>query len=315
MKKRKVLVTGGAGFIGSNIVDRLIAQKHEVFIFDNLSTGIKDYINPKAVFFEGNVSRKEHLEKVFENNLDAVFHIAGCASNISSFSDPMLDINSNFIGTVNVVRKCIEHKISRFLYASSMTVYGEIKELPVKETTHTIPISYYGISKYAAERFVHATAKRKDLNFVFNATSFRMFNVYGKRQSLTNPYQGVMAIFIGNVLRNEPVTIFGDGKQSRDFVHIDDVANAWIRSLDDKRTFGQVYNLGFGKDTSVNQLVSIITATMGKNPKTYKIIRKEGRPGDQRHMRADITKISSLGWKPKIDLKEGLERTIEWART
>ena len=314
MKRKNILVTGGAGFIGSHIADKLIALGHKVTVFDNLSTGEKRFINPKAKFLLGDVARKKDVEKAFQDHFDVVFHIAGCASSIQSFMDPDKDIQTNFLGTVNITLQCIKSFVPRLLYASSMTVYGKTGKLPISETTHCFPVSYYGISKFAAERFVHASSERVDLKNPLNVTSFRMYNVYGPRQSLTNPYQGVMAIFIGNVLRNEPVTIFGDGKQSRDFIYIDDVVDVWIKSMDIKETSGHAYNLGFGKDISINVLVSDIIKTLKKNPKDYLIHHKPPRPGDQRHMQADISKIKKvLSWEPKTNLAQGLKNTIAWA--
>jgi UDP-glucose 4-epimerase len=309
---KHILVTGGAGFIGSHMVDKLINRGDSVTIFDNLSTGSKKYCNPKATFIKGDVANKKQVEQLFKNPFDVVFHIAGCASSIKSFIDTTSDVTTNYIGTTNIVTECIKHKIPRLLYASSMTVYGNIDKLPIKETTPARPISYYGISKYAAERFVHASSERVDLLAPLSVTSFRMFNVYGPRQSLTNPYQGVMAIFIGNVLRNENITIFGDGKQSRDFIYIDDVVDVWIQSIENKKTFGKVFNLGFGKDISVNQLTTTIKETLHNTKKT---IYKSARPGDQRHMRADITQIKkTLLWKPSFNLKKGLAVTLAWAK-
>lgn len=316
MQKRKhVLVTGGAGFIGSNIADDLLTQGYDVSVFDNFSTGIEENL-PKAIkLYKGDTSQQNDLEKVFQNKFDVVFHIAGCASTINSFTNPLSDIYANFIGTVNIVNKCVENKIPRFIYASSMTVYGHPEKLPINEEHPTKPISYYGITKYAAERYVHATAERTDLPFSLNATTFRMFNVYGERQSLTNPYQGVMAIFIGNLLRGETVTIFGDGKQSRDFIYIKDVSKAWIDSIDNKKTFGNVYNLGFGQDISLHQLVETIAKIMGIEESSLKMIHKKARPGDQRHIRSDISKLkAALNWQPEYNLEDGLKRTIAWAK-
>ncbi|MCL4418654.1 MAG: NAD-dependent epimerase/dehydratase family protein [Patescibacteria group bacterium] len=315
MKKQKhILVTGGAGFIGSHLADQLIKLGHSVTIFDNLSTGLKSYINPKAKFIIGDTSNSPQVKKLFENKFDVVCHIAGSASSIKSFTNAHQDVKANFLGTINIVTESIAKHVPRFLYASSMTVYGNVTTLPIKETAACKPISYYGISKYASERFVLATQDRTDLDFPFNATAFRMFNVYGPRQSLTNPYQGVMAIFIGNVLRGEPVNIFGDGRQSRDFIYIDDVVDVWIKSIDNKNTFGKAFNLGFGIDISVNDLVSTIVRTLKKNPNKYPIIYNNSRPGDQRHMRSDISGIKKiLSWQPKVDLEDGLRKTIAWA--
>lgn len=315
MKLKHILVTGGAGFIGSHLVDRFIKLGYKVTVFDNLSTGILKYVNPKATFVKGDVSDKRALKSLFKHGFDVVCHIAGCASAIKSFTNVENDIQTNFIGTVNIVTQCIEAKVSRLLYASSMTVYGSIYDLPIKESQSCKPISYYGISKYASERFVHATSERIDLKTPFHVTSFRMFNVYGPRQSLTNPYQGVMAIFIGNVLRNDPITIFGDGKQARDFVYIEDVIDIWIKAIDAKKSFGKVFNIGYGKKVAINTLVTTIIKACGKNPKTYPVYHKSQRPGDQRFMEADMTLFKqTFGQTPSTTLAKGLSSTIEWAR-
>ncbi len=313
--KKHVLVTGGAGFIGSHMVERLLTDGYDVTVLDNLSTGLKTNIPSSARFIQGDTANSDDVEKAFEKIPDVVFHIAGCASTINSFTDPLADVRANFIGSINIVKKCVEAKITRLLYASSMTVYGPVENLPVQETHNAAPISYYGITKYAAERFVHATGLRNDLPGKLNVTSFRMFNVYGPRQSLTNPYQGVMGIFIGNVIRNEPIKIFGDGQQSRDFVYIDDVVDAWVNSIDNEKTYDQVFNLGFGIDKSIHDLISTIMDTLQKDQKIYPISYFPARPGDQKHMRADISKLeNAINWKPHNNLQMGLEKTIAWAK-
>lgn len=313
---KRALVTGGAGFIGSNLVDNLITS-YDVHIIDNLATGEKKFVHPNTAFYKEDVRNKDHIDTLIQKiKPDVVFHIAGQASNINSFSDPHFDIDVNFKGTVNVVLAALKSGTTRFLYASSMTAYGPQDSLPVTETNPCKPVSYYGISKYAAERFVHATGLRNDLAHDFSVTSFRMFNVYGPRQSLTNPYQGALAIFIGNALRDEPVTIFGDGKQTRDFIYIDDVVTAWTRAVDETKTYGHVYNLGFGKQISVNDMVRTVITAAGKNPASYPIHYKNERPGEQRFMEADMRSIAKdLGFKPITSFSEGLEHTLQWAKT
>jgi len=313
---KTALVTGGAGFIGSHMTDQLLHDGYTVVVFDNLITGDKKYLPKKAIFIKGDVRRIHDVESVFDKyRPNVVFHIAGQASTIVSFDNPTYDMNVNLHGTIHVIQSAIAHHTPRFLYASSMTVYGHPNTLPIIESTQCSPISYYGISKYAAERFVHATAERKDLSFPFYATSFRMFNVYGPRQSLTNPYQGVMAIFIGNILRNEPITIFGDGKQARDFIFIDDVVRAWISSIDNKKIYNQVSNLGTGKMININSLVSHLLVAFGKNPNTYPIHYKDARQGDQRFMEADMKQTKkNLSFTPQVSIENGLAQTIAWAK-
>jgi len=311
-----VLVTGGAGFIGSHVVDRLIGKKYNVLVFDNLSSGKKENIHPKAHFIKGDVSNPKDIEKVFTNrSIDSILHIAGQPSIINSFTNPQSDFNTNFSGTMNMVMAALQHKVKRFLYASSMTTYGNPIHLPMRETDPCVPISYYGIAKYAAERFVHATAEKNDLPTPFLATSFRMFNVYGPRQSLTNPYQGVLAIFMGNVLRREPITIYGDGEQARDFVFVGDVADMWIQAITNQKSYGGIFNIGSGKQTSMNELAKYVIKACGLNVKTYPMLYKKQRPGDQRFVRADTHKAKDiLNFLPKTSLDSGLKLTLDWAK-
>src|SRR5262249_28677905 len=187
------------------------------------SAGNRANLNPGAGFVHGDVRNPADLAPIFEQGIDAVLHIAGQASIRLSFQDPTADLNVNTLGTINVLQQCIIHRVPRLLFASSMTIYGNTPVVPTPEDTPPDPVSYYAVTKYAAERYMHVTAKRRALDFAFNVTSLRMFNVYGERQSLMNAYQGVFAIFIGNVLRNEPIKIHSDGQQSRDFVHVSDV--------------------------------------------------------------------------------------------
>jgi UDP-glucose 4-epimerase len=314
-KKRTILVTGGAGFIGSHIADELLKQGLNVVVFDNLSTGISENIPKQAHFIKGDTSSRQDVSSLFrEFSFDAVFQIAGNASIIQSFSNPLIDFKKNFVGTVNIVRGCLEYNVPRLLYASSMTVYGHPRKKLITENTSPVPVSYYGISKYSAERFVHATAERNDLSHPFHVTSFRMFNVYGPRQSLTNQYQGVMGIFIGNLLRREPITIFGDGDQSRDLIYIDDIVRAWTNSLDAKATFGRVFNLGYGVNISVNQMIEVLLRKF-KYTNDYPIFHKPPRPGEQRHTRSDISAIKeAINWQPKVRLEDGIAKTILWAK-
>jgi UDP-glucose 4-epimerase len=311
-----VLVTGGAGFIGSHIVDLMVAQGKTVTVLDNESTGNRSFVNPAAHFIHGDVRSESDLDLAFERGIDAVIHIAGQASIRRSFMNPVDDLNSNVVGTINVLTRCIAHKVNRLLFASSMTIYGNPEIIPTPESAPADPVAYYGVTKYAAERYVHTTANRRDLGFSLNVTSFRMFNVYGVRQSLTNAYQGVFAIFLGNVLRGEPITIHSDGEQSRDFVHVSDVARAWVSALDDSRTFGEVINLGTGIPRSVNTLCDLVLQSFEHTRDTYPVKYAEAQPGDLRTSAADIAKAHKLlNWQPTVGFEQGMQDTIAWARS
>lgn len=312
---RRILVTGGAGFIGSHVVKLLIARGFTVVVLDNESTGNRAKLHPAAEFVSGDVRHADDLAPIFAEGVDAVLHIAGQASIRLSFSDPTADLNVNTLGTVNVIQQCIAHRVPRLLFASSMTIYGNPSLVPTPESAMPDPVSYYAITKYAAERYVHVAAQRRDLGFDFNVTSFRMFNVYGAGQSLTNAYQGVFAIFIGNVLRGEPIRIHSDGEQSRDFVHVDDVARAWVDAIDNPASYGQVINLGTGTPTSVNQLRDLVLDSFGHTGGSYPVEYHPAQPGDIRVSAADIERARTLlGWTPEITTAEGMPETIRWAR-
>jgi UDP-glucose 4-epimerase len=310
----KVLITGGAGFIGSHLADGILAAGHRVVVIDNESTGKRENVPSGVAFIRGDVATVRELEAAFEGGVDAACHIAGQVSIIRSFTDPVADLRTNVQGTINVLQLCLKHKVPRLLYASSMTNYGQTEVLPIPETHPCEPTSYYGITKYAAERYVQTTASRVDLPFGFHVTSFRMYNVYGPRQALDNPYQGVLGIFLGNVLRKEPITIFGDGEQSRDFIYIGDVVRAWVSALENERTFGRVFNVGSGRRLTINQLADAVLHAFHQSRSTWEVRYLPARPGEQRHVEADIRSVASaMGWKPAVSFEDGLSETLRWA--
>lgn len=312
---KRILITGGAGFIGSHLTDALIARGYRAVVLDNLSGGKRAHVNAAAEFVQGDVTEPAHLEPIFAQGVDAVLHLAAQASIRLSFADPSHDLRTNTLGTINILQACLAYRVPRLLFASSMTIYGNSNPVPTAESAPPDPASYYAITKYAAERYVHLTAARRDLDFQFNVTSFRMFNVYGERQSLTNAYQGVLAIFIGNVLRGEPITIHSDGEQSRDFVHISDVVRAWMDALEQPATYGQVINLGTGTPTTVNALCDAVLSAFGKDRTSYPVRYAPAQPGDMRASAADIQRAQVLlNWQPSVPFAEGIQHTIAWAR-
>jgi UDP-glucose 4-epimerase len=311
----RILVTGGAGFIGSHLCRRLLADGHAVFVIDNEFNGRRENVPVGAKFTRADVIRPTEVEPVFAGGLDAVCHLAGQVSIIRSFTDPVADLRTNVEGTLNILQLCLRYKVPRLLYASSMTAYGDCGVVPTPESEPCRPDSYYGISKHAAERFVHATAERPDLGSEFAVTSLRMFSVYGPGQALDNPYQGVLGIFIGNVLRGEPITIFGDGEQTRDFVYIGDIVEAWAHVLGHPAAKGGVFNFGSGRSLSINELARHVVAAFGFAPGEYEIRHAALRPGEQRRVQADISRARSvLGWEPRTPFEVGLAETVWQAR-
>ena len=312
---RRVLVTGGAGFLGSHLVDGLIRAGFEVVVFDNESTGTRAQVHPDATFLHGDVRDESALARAFDLGIDVVCHIAGQASIRVSYSDPGEDLGVNVTGTVNVLRQCVERGVARLLFASSMTVYGNPARVPTPESEPADPVAYYGITKWAAERYVHLTARRSDLTQPLHVTSFRMFNVYGPRQSLTNAYQGVLAIFLGQCLRGENIAIHSDGTQSRDFVYVADVVRAWLAAIDEARSHDRVLNLGSGTPTSINELCAGVLARFDHTPESYGVTHEPQQQGDVRESAADIAAAREvLGWSPEVALAEGLAETVRWAR-
>lgn len=310
-----VLVTGGAGFIGSHLARRLVEEGHRVVVLDNESTGRRENVPAGARYLRGDVTRPADVASAFAFGPNAVFHVAGHVSMIRSFTDPLRDLRSNVEGTVNVLTACLERRVPRVLYASSMTAYGDCTILPTPEDAPCVPTSYYGITKQAAERYLHCTALRPDVDFAFGVTSLRMYSVYGPVQALDNPYQGVLGIFLGNLLRGEPLTVFGDGEQSRDFVYVGDVVEGWMRALACPATVGRVYNLGSGKRLSINQLADHALAAFGHARTDYPVEYAPARPGEQRHVEADVSRArAELGWEPKVDFAQGLAETVRWAQ-
>ena len=313
----QVLVTGAAGFIGSHVAAALIARGDEVVVLDDLSNGRREHVPTGAAFVQGDVRSEQDVDRAFaalSGPPDAVCHLAGQASTFRSFDSPSWDMEVNGVGTARMIEGARRHGAHTFVFASSMTAYGPPAGLPVTEDMPCDPISYYGVTKWAAERAVvlSATQGAADLK----AVAFRMFNVYGERQSLTNPYQGVLGIFVGNVLRGEPIRIFGDGKQSRDFVYAGDVARAWVQAAHEAPAGASVLNLGTGTRTTIDELWRGAVSACGHDPDAWPVSYEGLRPGDQRHMQADITRAREvLGWTPSTSMAQGMAATVAWART
>jgi UDP-glucose 4-epimerase len=308
----RIVVTGGAGFIGSHLCDALVRRGDEVVAYDDLSTGSRDNLRVDVELVEASVTDGVTLRDVVRTGTDAVLHVAGQASVFKSFDRPERDLAANVEGTLRVVEACVDAGVPRLIFASSMTVYGEPERVPTPEREPCVPVSYYGVTKYAAERYVQIAGRRRDVEL--SVTSLRMFNVFGERQSLDNPYQGVLAIFLGNVMRGEPITIHSDGRQTRDFVYVDDVVDAWLRVLDESSAGDLVLNVGSGRETSITELAREVVAAAGADPDAWEVRHAPAQPGDIRRSAADISTIrDTTGWTPSVPLSEGVRRTVDWA--
>lgn len=301
----KVLVTGGAGFIGSHLVEALRGAGHAVVVVDDLSTGKRQRVPDGVPFYRLDV-RDPALADVFATEQpEVVSHQAGHVSVPGSIADPMHDASVNVVGTVNVLEQARRHGARKVIYASSVAVYGDPVALPVQETHPARPQSPYGLSKWIGERYIELFHTLHGLEF----TVLRYANVYGPRQ---DPYgeAGVVSIFVSRMLAGEPVTIHGDGEQTRDFVYVGDVAAANLRALE--RGNGGVYNVGTGYATAVNQLFHIL-----RHLTDYPRAPQHGppRPGDVRHSVLDANRAAAeLGWRAETSLREGLAQTVEYFR-
>jgi len=299
----EVLVTGGAGFIGSNIVDGLIEEGHEVIVVDNLSSGKKENLNEKAEFYQLDISVQE-LEKVFEeNNITHVIHHAAQIDVQHSIKDPLFDAQNNILGTINLLEMAKEYEVEKIIYASSAAVYGEPDYLPIDEEHPIKAMSPYGISKHTPEHYIKMYNELYDLKY----TIFRYANVYGPRQDPKGE-GGVVSIFVDKMLAKDRPVIFGDGEQTRDFIHVYDIVKANLLALETGDNI--LVNISTESRDSVNDLVEYLNLIL---PYNLEAIYEEARKGDILHSSlANGMAKELLGWKPDYDFKAGLKQTVEY---
>ncbi|MBD3388553.1 MAG: NAD-dependent epimerase/dehydratase family protein [Candidatus Altiarchaeales archaeon] len=303
----KVLVTGGAGFIGSNTVDLLLEEGYDVAVVDDLSTGKRENLNPAVHFHKADVSSSK-LDQVFkEEKPDFVVHLAAQINVRESFKDPIYDAGINIMGTVNLLESCRKNGVERIVYASSGgAVYGEPEQNPVGEGHPIAPLCPYGVSKYAGEKYVELYAENYGLDY----NILRYGNVYGPRQDPLGE-AGVIAIFAGLLHEGRPPVIFGDGGQTRDFCYVADIAGANLAGLRESGKSG-VYNIGSGVETSVNDITAELIDAMGVDVEPE---HSDTVPGEVRHIYLDVSLADGeLGWKPVTGLRDGLSKTVEWVR-
>ena len=289
----RLLVTGGAGFIGSNLVDELVKLNHQVFIIDNLSFGRKEYLNPKAKFYKKDIRDYKSITPLFKR-IDCVFHLAALARIQPSIKNPKESFENNVLGTFNVLLAAREHKVKKFVYSASSSAYGDQKSTPLKEDMRPDLKNPYALFKYNGEELCELFYKLYGLPTV----CLRYFNVYGERQAIEGAYATVIGIFLNQKKFGQALTIVGDGEQRRDFTYVKDVAKANILAMKSKKAVGQLINIGSGKNYSMNQVAAIIS----KNSKFIPY-----RLGESRVTLADTSKAKNiLGWKPTTNLRDWL---------
>ena len=308
---KTALVTGGAGFIGSHLARRLLTDGWAVDVVDNLSTGFRQNVPDNARFFEIDLSRNDLTEKLPQQRYDAVFHLAAQSSGEISFDDPSYDLRTNCQSTVLLLGWCQRHGTRRFLYTSSMSIYGDQEVQPVRESAIPVPKSFYGIGKLASEAYTHVYSA-----FGIQSTSLRLFNVYGPGQNLANMRQGMVSIFLAYILKKQDIIVKGAPDRYRDIIYIDDVIDAYMTCLDNPATYAKSYNVGTGRKTTVGELIETELRAFGYLPGEYPVQFTTGTPGDTFGIQADVTALQTdTGWTPRTDLATGIARMVAWAQS
>ncbi|MFC4077404.1 NAD-dependent epimerase/dehydratase family protein [Salinithrix halophila] len=301
----KVLVTGGAGFIGSHIVDHLLEEGMEVVIVDNLTTGSESYLRPEASFYRLNIQDEGLMDVFREERPDAVIHQAGQSKVPASIEDPIWDAQTNILGTIRVLEGCRQYGVKKVVYASSAAVYGNPQYLPIDEEHPVQPLSPYGVSKYTPEHYLKAYDELYGIRY----TVFRYANVYGVRQ-LPGGEAGVITILMNKLINGETFRIEGDGEQSRDFIYVEDIATANLSAL--KQGDGEILNIGTGKRTTLNELIGVLEECLGRKVETAYSPERPGDIKDSYFHNERVMRV--LNWTPRIDLKTGLQRTYDYYR-
>ncbi len=305
----KILVTGGAGFIGNHLVNALIKRKNRVVVVDNLSTGVRENINPKAKFYKADITDFSRMNKIFGvEKPEIVFHLAAQADARKSIRNAREDIEINILGSLNVIELSIKNKVKKFIFSSSGgAIYGDTENRPTIEENSEYPLSPYGISKLTIDKYLNYYHKTLGLHFV----SLRYANVYGPKQNSKGEF-GVVAIFIDRMLSGEAPVINGSGAQTRDYVFIDDIVRANILALEHFEKNG-IFNVGTGVETSLLELFKNINNYFGENK--FKRFHTSLKLGEQESSCLDCSKIKKeLKWKPEIEFPEGIKRTFEWLK-
>ncbi len=302
-----VLVTGGAGFIGSHVVDELISQGQDVIVLDDLSGGFRENLNNNAIFIKGDICDYGLIKDVFsKNKIEYVYHLAAYAAEGLSHFIKRFNYNNNLIGSVNLINQSIINKVKCFVFTSSIAVYGK-SQLPMSEDTIPRPEDSYGIAKYAVEQELEVSHQMFGLNYII----FRPHNVYGERQNIGDKYRNVIGIFMNQILKNKPITVFGNGEQSRAFSYISDVAPVIAKSVKIKEAYNEVFNLGADIPYTINQLIEKVKEVMGKYTEIkYFEPRNEVMHAYSSHKKAE----SVFNIRNKTDLETGLKKMAEWVK-
>ncbi len=300
------LVTGGAGFIGSHVVDALVEAGRRVVVLDDLSGGFRENVHPCAEFVEGSIVDHELVESVFSRHrIDYVYHLAAYAAESLSHFIRRFNYANNVIGSVNLINAAVRHSCKCFVFTSSIAVYGSA-ETPMHEDLVPLPEDPYGIAKYAVELDLRSARRLFGLDYII----FRPHNVYGERQNLRDPCRNVVGIFMNRIMKGLPCMIFGDGAQTRAFTHVADVAPLIAASVRYPDAYGQVFNIGSDAPCSLNELARMVQAAMGRNTGIEHVSARD----EVAHAFCDHGRCRRIfGYEPKVPLADGLSRMARWA--
>jgi len=306
----KSLVTGGAGFIGAHVTNELIRQGHEVVVLDDLSGGFEDNVHAKAIFVKGSITDNQLVEQLFaEHKFDYVYHLAAYAAEGLSHFIRRFNYENNLIGSINLINQSILHKVKCFVFTSSIAVYGE-GQLPMREDLTPMPEDPYGVAKFAVEMDLKAAHEMFGLNYVI----FRPHNVYGEYQNIGDRYRNVIGIFMNQLLQGKALTIFGDGKQSRAFSYISDVAPHIANSVNIPEAYNEVFNIGGDIDYTVNDLAETVMEVMGITQEiSYQPARNEVLHAYSDHTKAK--KVFNLNEADFVNLKDGVTKMAKWVES
>lgn len=305
---KKVLVTGGAGFIGSHVAEALVNGGHQVTVLDDLSGGFRENIVPGAEFIQGSVTDYELIIRLFEEKrFDHVFHLAAYAAEGLSHFIKRFNYDNNLIGSVNLINASVNTGVKCFVFTSSIAVYGASPELPMTEETLPHPEDPYGIAKLAAEQELRVCKEMFDLDYII----FRPHNVYGERQNIGDKYRNVVGIFMNQALQNLPMTIFGDGEQKRAFSYISDVAPIIARSIEIPEAYNQIFNVGAETPYTVNELAETVALAMEVEPQ----IKHLPARNEVKYAWSSHEKVQKYFGAPEpVNLKDGVTKMAEWVK-
>lgn len=303
------LVTGAAGFIGAELAKRLIDEGHNVVTIDNLSTGKKEHIPSGVTFIEGNTYDLQVIERLHNQKFDVIFHLAGQSGGVTCWDDPVYDLNANVTSTLMLLEYAKRTGCKTFIYASTMSVYGDENPCPVKEDDNIKPKSFYAVGKNASEHYMRIYSDE----YGIKCTALRLNNTYGPGQNMDNLLQGMVSIFLAQAINDHHIVVMGDKKRYRDFVYVEDTVNAFILAAEGKEeSLYNYYTVATNRKTTCEQVVDQIKSLL---PYDVTVEYKGKTQGDQFGIFCSYEKIyNALGWEPKVCFEDGLSTMVEWAR-